>query len=70
MTGRTDRSPRWLGVFGAPILVAALTLTGLLAALMLGAFGRYLSWVTVAVPVIICLWTWLRVRISSRGSGR
>ncbi|MFH0297685.1 hypothetical protein AAFX91_10660 [Bradyrhizobium sp. 31Argb] len=68
MTSRTDRSPRWLSVFGAPILVAVLTLIGLLAALMWGDFGRYLSWVTVAVPVIICLWTWLRVRMSSRPS--
>jgi amino acid transporter len=70
MTGSTGRSPRWLSVFGAPILMAALTLIGLLAALMFGDFGRYLSWATVAVPVIVCLWTWLRVRMSSRHPGR
>lgn len=64
MTMASGRSSSWLRVFGVPILVAALTLGGLLAALLLGDLGRYVSWVTVAVPVVICLWTWLRVRMS------
>jgi hypothetical protein len=66
MSLRTDRSRRWLRVFGAPIVIAALTLAGLLAALLYGDFGRYLSWITVALPVAISAWTWLRIRISDR----
>ncbi|WP_426434777.1 hypothetical protein [Bradyrhizobium genosp. P] len=57
-TGR----PRWTHVFGAPIVVAMLTLCGLLAALLLGDLGRYFSW-AVAAPVAIVAWAWLRSRL-------
>jgi hypothetical protein len=69
MSARVDR-PRWLRVFGAPIIVAALSLAGLLAALLLGETGRYLSWFGVALPVMICAWAWLRVRIGNANSNR
>jgi|GEM_PF-5339856 len=53
---------RWGSVFGVPILVAALTLCGLLAALLLGDGGRYFSWLAVASPIAIVGWAWLRSR--------
>jgi hypothetical protein len=57
-----DRSQRWTHVFGAPIIIAVLTLCGLLAALLLGAAGRYFSWLAVAAPAAVVAWAWLRPR--------
>jgi hypothetical protein len=62
MTACTDRPPRWTHVFGAPIIIAVLTMCGLLAALLLGDVGRYFSWLAVAAPVAIVAWAWLRLR--------
>ncbi|MBR0695014.1 hypothetical protein [Bradyrhizobium lablabi] len=62
MRAGPDRPPRWIRVFGAPIVVGGLSLSGLLAALLLGDFGRYFSWPTIAVPVVIVAWAWLRLR--------
>ena len=60
MHGSRDRSRLWIRVFGAPILLAALTVTGLLAALLWGDIGRYVAWVTVGSPVVVILWAWRR----------
>jgi len=49
-------------VFGAPLIVGALSLAGLLAALLAGDFGRYFSWIAVALPVAIVTIVWLRPR--------
>ncbi|KJC57028.1 hypothetical protein UP10_30560 [Bradyrhizobium sp. LTSPM299] len=65
-----DRPQRWPDVFGAPIVVAVLTLCGLLAALLLGDVGRYFSWLAVAAPVAIVAWAWLRLRLRQRVFGR
>jgi hypothetical protein len=64
MSARFNRSRRLVGVFRAPIVIAVLTLVGLLAALLLDEFGRYLSWVFVASPLVVCAWAWLRLRVS------
>ena len=62
MTGRTNRPPLWIRVFGIPIIIAVLSLAGLLSALLLGDAGRYLSWFAVGLPVLICAYAWLRQR--------
>jgi hypothetical protein len=64
MNDRSKRRHHWLHVFGAPIVIAVVTLGGLLAALLLGETGRYLSWFAVALPVVVCAWAWLRVRFA------
>lgn len=50
----------WIRVFGAPILLGAAVLIGLLAALIWGELGRYVAWGTVGAPVAVVLWAWLR----------
>jgi hypothetical protein len=51
-------SPRsqWLKVFGAPIVIGALSLAGLLSALLAGDLGRYFSWFGVGLPIAVAAW--------------
>jgi len=60
MHGSSGPSRLWIRVFAAPILLAAATITGLLAALLWGAAGQYVAWVTVGSPVLVVLGVWLR----------
>ena len=60
MHGSSGLSRLWIRVFAAPILLAAATITGLLAALLWGDVGRYVAWVTVGCPVLVVLGVWLR----------
>ncbi|QPF87211.1 hypothetical protein IC762_13360 [Bradyrhizobium genosp. L] len=57
------RSQGWIGVFGAPIVLGILSLAGLLAALLYDDVGRYFSWLAVGAPVLVTVWTWLRLRL-------
>ncbi|WP_247983613.1 hypothetical protein [Bradyrhizobium sp. 186] len=60
--GSSGPSRLWIRVFAAPILLAAATLTGLLAALLWGAVGKYVAWVTVGAPVLVIALVWVRCR--------
>jgi len=60
MHGSPDRSRLWIRVFAAPILLAAATITGLLAALLWGTVGQYVAWVTVGAPVLVIARVWVR----------
>jgi Flp pilus assembly protein TadB len=64
MHGSSGPSRLWIRVFAAPILLAAATVIGLLAALLWGAVGQYVAWVTVAAPVLVIVWVlaWVGVR--------
>ena len=71
MHGSRDRPRQWIGVFGGPILLALLTVVGLLAALLWGEIGSYVAWMTVGAPVAVVLWAWLRrITKKDRKSGR
>lgn len=73
MHGSSDRSRLWIGVFAAPILLAAATIIGLSAALLWGDFGQYVAWVTVGAPVFVVSWILLRRglnKVSRSNSGR
>jgi hypothetical protein len=50
------RAPTWLSVFGAPLLIGVASLAGLLAALLFGETGRYLSWFAVGSPILAVAW--------------
>ncbi|MGY4417324.1 putative iron-regulated membrane protein [Bradyrhizobium sp. LB7.1] len=60
MHASPDRTRRWIRVFAAPVLLAAATITGLLAALLWGTVGQYVAWVTVGAPVLVIAWVWVR----------
>jgi membrane protein implicated in regulation of membrane protease activity len=62
MHGSSDRSRLWIRVFAAPVLLAAATVTGLLAALLWGTVGQYVAWVTVGAPVLVISRVWVRRR--------
>lgn len=73
MHGSSDRSRQWIRVFAAPILLAAATITGLLAALLWGQLGQYVAWVTVGAPVFVVSWILVRRglnKVSLLNSGR
>ena len=71
MHGSRDRPRLWIRVFGAPILLAVVTVAGLLAALMWSDHGRYVAWMTVGAPLAVVLWAWLRRgHEKPRNSGR
>ena len=62
MHGSMGRARLWIRVFAAPVLLAAATSTGLLAALLWGTSGQYVAWVTVGAPVAVVAWVWARRR--------
>jgi membrane protein implicated in regulation of membrane protease activity len=62
MHGSSDSAHLWIRVFAAPILLAAATIIGLLAALLWGTVGQYVAWVTVGAPVLVVSWVWVRRR--------
>lgn len=60
LSPRTTRPATWRRVFGAPIVIGILSLAGLLSALLLGDFGKYFSWVALAVPLVIAARAYVR----------
>lgn len=49
-------------IWGAPIALGALTLTGLVTALVSDTWGDAWSWFSLGVPVAVMLWFGLRRR--------
>jgi hypothetical protein len=58
--GKVSREPTWWRVFGLPIIIGALSLGGLLSALLAGDVGRYFSWLALGIPVLIVCWAYFR----------
>lgn len=52
-SGKPSSRPNWRNVYGAPILIGALSLSGLASALLFGEVGSYLAWIGVGSPIII-----------------
>jgi hypothetical protein len=69
MSIHVNRSRRFIAVFGAPIVIAVLTLAGLLAARLFDDFGRYFCWLAVASPPVVCAWAWGRLRVGATRNG-
>lgn len=67
MHGSSDRARLWIRVFAAPVLLAAATIVGLLAALLWEKSGQYVAWVTVGAPVAVVGWAWVRRRGQNSG---
>jgi hypothetical protein len=47
-------------VFAAPLTIAVLSTVGLISALVGDDVWDVLSWLTLAIPVAVILWCWLR----------
>ena len=47
-------------VFAAPLAIAVLSTVGLISALVGDDVWDVLSWLTLAIPVAVILWCWLR----------
>jgi hypothetical protein len=66
MTRQPRRPATWLDVFGIPIAIGVLSLTGLLAALLYGGPGRIFGWVAVSSPVVVSAWIFIGKRRAAR----
>lgn len=55
-------------VFRAPVLIAAVTTAGLAFALFGNGLWDAISWLTLAVPVIVAVFYWIKGRPISPGN--
>jgi hypothetical protein len=62
MTGarKSRSSGNWRAVYGGPLLIGVLSITGLLTALLSEGFGRYFSWIALGMPVAATVWFFAR----------
>lgn len=51
-------SPEFKKMWGAPIVMGALTISGLLTALVSDGWGDWWSWVGLGVPCAVMAWYW------------
>ena len=58
-------------IWGAPVAIGLVSLIGLVAALLADGLGDVVSWIALAVPVIVCVRAlWLPTRQEAIGSTR
>ena len=55
-------SRRWPAIFAMPIALAALTLLGLVSALLGDGWRDVLSWAALGTPLAVLAWAWCRRR--------
>ncbi len=59
MTNRTYSAKR---IYRWPLLLAVITLCGLLSALFGDGFWDELSWFALAIPLVVIIWSYSRVK--------
>jgi uncharacterized iron-regulated membrane protein len=59
-TSNQKNKPGWRAVFGAPLSIGLLSLTGLIAALLDRGIGHVMAWIGVGLPILIVAWFWMR----------
>jgi hypothetical protein len=47
-------------VFGGPVMIGLVSLSGLIAALLSADLGRYFAWIAVASPLLAVAWFWFQ----------
>jgi hypothetical protein len=57
---KSRSSGNWRTVYGGPLLIAVLSVAGLLTALLSEGAGRYFSWIAVGAPVALTGWFFAR----------
>jgi hypothetical protein len=70
MTIKAGRSRSLWAVFAAPLVISVLSLAGLVSALAGDGLADWLSWATLAVPVLAVAWAMRRRRTRSRPSSK
>lgn len=55
-SARPSSRPNWRNVYGAPIAVGMLSLSGLASALLFGEVGSLFAWIGVGSPIIVVLY--------------
>lgn len=53
-------------VWGIPLILAAITLFGLLAALLGTGVWYILSWIALIIPIVIIVWKWGKPNAKSK----
>jgi len=53
---KSRSSGSWRSVYGSPLLIGALSIAGLLTALLSEGPGRYFSWIALGTPVAATAW--------------
>ncbi len=53
-------------VWGAPLILAFISIFGLLAALLGTGVWYVLSWITLTIPIVIIIWKWGKPTIRSK----
>jgi uncharacterized BrkB/YihY/UPF0761 family membrane protein len=57
---RLSRQPDWRHVFGAPLVIAAISGFGFVAAFLFGEAGQWLSWAALGSPIAVIVWVIVR----------
>ena len=57
-----SRKPSLVRTFAAPFVIGLASLVGLIAALLGDGLNNLISWIGLAVPVLVIAWAWMRRR--------
>lgn len=57
---KSRSSGNWWTVYGGPLLLGALSIAGLLTALLSEGAGRHFSWIAVGAPIAATAWFFAR----------
>lgn len=57
-----SRKPSLARTFAAPFFIGVASLIGLIAALLGDGLNNLISWIGLAVPVLVIAWAWMRRR--------
>ncbi len=53
----SKHKPRFWPMWGWPIVLGMMTTVGLISALFSdGGFGDFIAWITLGIPVGVCVW--------------
>ena len=64
--GKPCGRQNWRNVYGAPIAVGVLSLSGLVSALLFSEVGSYFAWIGVGSPIFIVLYVMVAKRCGER----
>ncbi|MDG2523383.1 hypothetical protein P7B02_17785 [Caulobacter segnis] len=54
-----SKRPSLINAYAAPLVIALVSIVGLVAALVADGLGDLTSWIALAAPVAVVVWAWL-----------